>query len=212
KESYKLLMDLNNLEKYGSEELKKAASRLKQIFKASILFVQMIRRGSSYSYGDSGMLSTLRSESTGSVTDRRGYSLLVTPTKFDTILIINVHSAVENINYALTITGTKNPKKRSAEEVSPDETVFSPDDASGTEDVDKESESPVEETTENPKTILSWRHVIDKIKFSNHSDHDWLANGYNISSGFREFQTKTVDRLKNNPMLSYATDVDEILQ
>ncbi|CAG8616063.1 4450_t:CDS:10, partial [Ambispora leptoticha] len=47
KESYKLQMDLDNLMKDGSEESKETA---------------MISRGSSYSYGDNGMLSTLWSE------------------------------------------------------------------------------------------------------------------------------------------------------
>ncbi|CAG8494170.1 13221_t:CDS:10 [Acaulospora colombiana] len=90
---------------------------------------------------------------------------------------------------------------------------------SGTEDsiVDTtcdESESPVEKNTrekaEKSRTILSWGHV-DKIKISNNSDHDWLVNGYNISRDFREFQTETVDRIKNDPTLSYATDLDEIM-
>ncbi|CAG8734875.1 15882_t:CDS:2, partial [Acaulospora morrowiae] len=92
---------------------------------------------------------------------------------------------------------------------------------SGTEDsiVDTtcdESESPVEKNTtekaEKSRTILSWGHIVDKIKISNNSDHDWLANGYNISRDFREFQTETVDRIKNDPTLSYATDLDEIMQ
>ncbi|CAB4426721.1 unnamed protein product [Rhizophagus irregularis] len=92
---------------------------------------------------------------------------------------------------------------------------------SGTEDeivdagqtLSGESESSVEETkkSEKSKTILSWEHVIDKIKISSNSDHDWLANGYNISRDFREFQINTIERLKKNPTLSYATDVDEIL-
>ncbi|CAB5377222.1 unnamed protein product [Rhizophagus irregularis] len=92
---------------------------------------------------------------------------------------------------------------------------------SGTEDeivdagqtLSGESESSVEETkkSEKSKTILSWEHVIDKIKISSNSDHDWLANGYNISRFFREFQINTIERLKKNPTLSYATDVDEIL-
>ncbi|CAG8769616.1 15534_t:CDS:2, partial [Funneliformis caledonium] len=40
----------------------------------------------------------------------------------------------------------------------------------------------------------------------------WIMNGYNISEDFREFQTQTVELLKNNnPSLSYATDVEQIL-
>ncbi|GBB87472.1 hypothetical protein RclHR1_13960002 [Rhizophagus clarus] len=61
-----------------------------------------------------------------------------------------------------------------------------------------------------PKTVLSWGHVVDKIKISNNSDHDWFANDYNISRDFRDFQTTTIDQLKKNPTLSYAADVDEI--
>jgi hypothetical protein len=34
------------------------------------------------------------------------------------------------------------------------------------------------------RTILSWGHVVDKIKISNNSDHDWLASGYDISRDF----------------------------
>ncbi|CAG8821007.1 32802_t:CDS:10, partial [Gigaspora margarita] len=74
-----------------------------------------------------------------------------------------------------------------------------------------ESESPTAEKAEKSKTILSWEHVVDKIKISDKSNHDWLVNGYNISKDFRNFQIHTVGILKNNPTLSYATDVDKIL-
>ncbi|PKB99104.1 hypothetical protein RhiirA5_430285 [Rhizophagus irregularis] len=77
-----------------------------------------------------------------------------------------------------------------------------------------ESESFVKETkkSEKSKTILSWEHVIDKIKISSNSDHDWLANRYNIFRDFQELQINTIERLKKNSILSYATDVDEILR
>ncbi|CAB4426991.1 unnamed protein product [Rhizophagus irregularis] len=77
--------------------------------------------------------------------------------------------------------------------------------------VDPNHLSKKQKKSEKSKTILSWEHVIDKIKISSNSDHDWLANGYNISRDFREFQINTIERLKKNPTLSYATDVDEIL-
>ncbi|RIA91903.1 hypothetical protein C1645_92834 [Glomus cerebriforme] len=94
-----------------------------------------------------------------------------------------------------------------------------PNGVSGTEDAEQttcdESESHVEENTtekaERSKTILSWEHVVDKIKISDKTDHDWLANGYNISKDFRDFQASTVERLKNDPTLSYSIDIDEIL-
>ncbi|PKC56605.1 hypothetical protein RhiirA1_473753 [Rhizophagus irregularis] len=76
-------------------------------------------------------------------------------------------------------------------------------------------ESDVEENTtekaERSKTILSWEHVVNKIKISDEMNHDWLANGYNISKDFRDFQASTVERLKNDPTLSYSIDIDEIL-
>ncbi|PKC57513.1 hypothetical protein RhiirA1_472380 [Rhizophagus irregularis] len=77
-----------------------------------------------------------------------------------------------------------------------------------------ESESFVKETkkSEKSKTILSWEHVIDKIKISSNSDHDWLANRYNIFRDFQELQINMIERLKKNSILSYATDVDEILR
>ncbi|CAB4460518.1 unnamed protein product [Rhizophagus irregularis] len=86
-----------------------------------------------------------------------------------------------------------------------------------TEDAEQTTcdESDVEENTtekaERSKTILSWEHVVNKIKISDEMNHDWLANGYNISKDFRDFQASTVERLKNDPTLSYSIDIDEIL-
>ncbi|KAG9284742.1 hypothetical protein G9A89_003045 [Geosiphon pyriformis] len=61
----------------------------------------------------------------------------------------------------------------------------------------KESESLIKETT---------TEKVEKI-----DNHDWLANGYNISKNFCDFQVSMVEQLKNNLTLSYATDVDKIL-
>uniref|UniRef100_U9T6V6 Uncharacterized protein n=1 Tax=Rhizophagus irregularis (strain DAOM 181602 / DAOM 197198 / MUCL 43194) TaxID=747089 RepID=U9T6V6_RHIID len=178
-------------------------------------------------------------------------SLISVSKKTFATTIRNVHSAIENVNDTLTITGTENPKKRPEEATSPvitpppnfhgrspppsyksgdnsfdaetsteaspspDEidtffqgppnvvkdasrkrrtsTIFNTDDAIvdvGQTTCD-ESESPVKaEKAEKSKTIFSWGHVVDKLKISDKSDHDWLANGYNISKDFRDFQMK----------------------
>ncbi|CAG8497270.1 2968_t:CDS:2, partial [Cetraspora pellucida] len=90
------------------------------------------------------------------------------------------------------------------------------------ETTNDESESPVEEITtkKSDKMILSWGHVVDKIKISDRSNNDvcieiqlsprYSISGHNILKDFRNFQINTIERLKNNPTLSYATDVDEI--
>ncbi|POG79826.1 hypothetical protein GLOIN_2v1765169 [Rhizophagus irregularis DAOM 181602=DAOM 197198] len=183
-------------------------------------------------------------------------SLISVSKKTFATTIRNVHSAIENVNDTLTITGTENPKKRPEEATSPvitpppnfhgrspppsyksgdnsfdaetsteaspspDEidtffqgppnvvkdasrkrrtsTIFNTDDAIvdvGQTTCD-ESESPVKaEKAEKSKTIFSWGHVVDKLKISDKSDHDWLANGYNISKDFRDFQMST-DKLE----------------
>ncbi|KAF0398691.1 hypothetical protein F8M41_009813 [Gigaspora margarita] len=59
------------------------------------------------------------------------------------------------------------------------------------------------------KTILSWKHVIDKIKISNDSYHDVVDDI--IFLRFSSIPNKTIDQLKNQPTFSYATDVDKIM-
>ncbi|CAG8652726.1 16117_t:CDS:10 [Funneliformis mosseae] len=85
-------------------------------------------------------------------------------------------------------------------------------DKEGVESDDLEfTDSSISNESKKSKMILSWKHVTEKIIIDRSSDHDWIMNGYNISEDFREFQTQTVEQLKNNPSFSYATDVDKIL-
>ncbi|KAF0469283.1 hypothetical protein F8M41_025597 [Gigaspora margarita] len=83
---------------------------------------------------------------------------------------------------------------------------------------DMESDDDVELTDLSPsndfekvKTILPWQHAIGKIRIVRSSVHDWFVGKHNISEDFHEFQRQTTEQLKNNPSLSYVTDIVQIL-
>ncbi|CAG8745951.1 8496_t:CDS:10, partial [Rhizophagus irregularis] len=61
------------------------------------------------------------------------------------------------------------------------------------------------------KTILSWQHAINRIDINDASTNDWVADGYNISLDFREFQLTSINLLETNQTFSYAKDIDRIL-
>ncbi|UZO07837.1 uncharacterized protein OCT59_028109 [Rhizophagus irregularis] len=62
------------------------------------------------------------------------------------------------------------------------------------------------------KFVLSWSHAIDKVVINNVSENDWVTqNGHNISTDFRNFQLKSIEKLKTNPTLSYAKEISLIL-
>lgn len=61
------------------------------------------------------------------------------------------------------------------------------------------------------RTILPWQHAIGKIRIVRSSVHDWFVGKHNISEDFHEFQRQTTEQLKNNPSLSYVTDIVQIL-
>ncbi|UZO20213.1 uncharacterized protein OCT59_012639 [Rhizophagus irregularis] len=69
----------------------------------------------------------------------------------------------------------------------------------------------VEDSTKY-KIVLSWSHAIDKVVINNFSENDWVTqNGHNISTDFRNFQLKSIEKLKTNPTLSYAKEISLIL-
>ncbi|PKY32914.1 hypothetical protein RhiirB3_532259 [Rhizophagus irregularis] len=62
------------------------------------------------------------------------------------------------------------------------------------------------------KVILSWSHAIDNVVINNVSKNDWITqDGYNISTDFRKLQVESIEKLKTNPILSYAKEIDMIL-
>uniref|UniRef100_U9UZS3 Uncharacterized protein n=1 Tax=Rhizophagus irregularis (strain DAOM 181602 / DAOM 197198 / MUCL 43194) TaxID=747089 RepID=U9UZS3_RHIID len=62
------------------------------------------------------------------------------------------------------------------------------------------------------KVILSWSHAIDNVVINNVSKNDWITpDGYNISTDFRKLQVESIEKLKTNPILSYAKEIDKIL-
>ncbi|CAG8707087.1 11625_t:CDS:10, partial [Funneliformis mosseae] len=149
--------------------------------------------------------------------------------------IENVHSAIENINDTLTITGAENTNKRPAEEPSPiitppsnlrnrspspSSTEASPKtndhNESDVEITRKEDDNPfkartVEDSTKY-KIVLSWSHAINNVIINNVSENDWVTrNGHNISIDFRNFQLKSIEKLEANLTLSYAKEFDLIL-
>ncbi|CAB4473550.1 unnamed protein product [Rhizophagus irregularis] len=62
------------------------------------------------------------------------------------------------------------------------------------------------------KVVLSWSHAIDNVVINNVSKNDWITpDGYNISTDFRKLQVESIEKLKTNPILSYAKEIDKIL-
>ncbi|CAB5383468.1 unnamed protein product, partial [Rhizophagus irregularis] len=62
------------------------------------------------------------------------------------------------------------------------------------------------------KVVLSWSHAIDNVVINNVSKNDWITpDGYNISTDFRKLQVESIEKLKTNPILSYAKEIDMIL-
>ncbi|CAH1766075.1 5731_t:CDS:2 [Entrophospora sp. SA101] len=62
------------------------------------------------------------------------------------------------------------------------------------------------------KVVLSWNHAIVNMVINNISENDWVTqDGHNISNDFRNFQLNSIEKLKANPTLSYAKEIDLIL-
>ncbi|CAI2195287.1 18849_t:CDS:2, partial [Funneliformis geosporum] len=55
----------------------------------------------------------------------------------------------------------------------------------------------------NFKTILSWKHVIDSININDISRNDWMADGYNVSLDFHNFQLTSIKQLETDQTFSY---------
>ncbi|CAB4405415.1 unnamed protein product [Rhizophagus irregularis] len=54
-------------------------------------------------------------------------------------------------------------------------------------------------------------HGVTRL-INNVSENDWVTqNGHNISTDFRNFQLKSIEKLKTNPTLSYAKEISLIL-
>ncbi|GES82148.1 hypothetical protein GLOIN_2v1765169 [Rhizophagus clarus] len=119
------------------------------------------------------------------------------------------HRSMKDTGSKISTKGVKRNKSIDAVQSTSDE--FEPIDSPDKESVESDNSSVSNESKKSSKKILSWKHVAEKIIIDRSSDHDWIMNGYNISESFREFQTQTVELLKNDLSLSYATDVDQIL-
>ncbi|PKY51319.1 hypothetical protein RhiirA4_468268 [Rhizophagus irregularis] len=106
----------------------------------------------------------------------------------------------------------------SAEEKETNSSLFSPSDYSNS-DVGVTHEGDhnpfIAQTGEGStkyKVVLSWSHAIDDIAINNISENDWIMqDGHNIFADFRKLQLETIEKLKIDPTLSYAKDIDMIL-
>ncbi|CAG8552617.1 4845_t:CDS:2 [Diversispora eburnea] len=61
------------------------------------------------------------------------------------------------------------------------------------------------------KQIFTWNHVIQKMEIKENSTKDWINDGHNFSDDFRKFQKSIIEKLKTDPTLSYATDIESIM-
>ncbi|RIB04144.1 hypothetical protein C2G38_707430 [Gigaspora rosea] len=61
------------------------------------------------------------------------------------------------------------------------------------------------------KILYSWEDAINKIDFKNTSKKDWILEGYNLSSEFRNFQQSTIQQVKEKSYLCYKQDIQKIL-
>ncbi|CAI2168795.1 13441_t:CDS:10 [Funneliformis geosporum] len=61
------------------------------------------------------------------------------------------------------------------------------------------------------KQISTWDYVISKMEIREDSSKDWINEGHNFSEDFQQFQKLIIEKLKTDPTLSYATDVESII-
>ncbi|CAG8575580.1 7745_t:CDS:10 [Diversispora eburnea] len=61
------------------------------------------------------------------------------------------------------------------------------------------------------RQIFTWDYTISKIEIKENSMKDWINNGHNFSHDFRQFQKSIIEKLKTDPTLSYATDIESII-
>ncbi|CAG8637750.1 8809_t:CDS:10, partial [Acaulospora morrowiae] len=61
------------------------------------------------------------------------------------------------------------------------------------------------------KQIFTWDHAIPRMEIKEASMKDWINDEHNFSDYFRKFQKSIIEKLKTDPTLSYATDIESIV-
>ncbi|CAG8707098.1 6133_t:CDS:10, partial [Funneliformis mosseae] len=265
-ESYKLQMDLYCLINNGTEEMKKIASQLNNIFKRALIATMIseccLPYGQNVCYGKlEPCTTTVISEcylpysqnaccyiftnrdnfldvnafwnkielnkqlqnqlQTAGIVEATS-SLISISTKTFVTAIRNVHSAIENVNDILKITGAENTNKRPAEEPFPvitpppnlcdrssslcynneESTEASTEASSKTNDHNesnieitrKEDDNPFKAKTVEDSTKYK-SYAINNVIINNVSKNDITQDGYNISIDFRNFQLKCLSSI-----------------